>query len=106
MKEIDKIELVGESVLVKRDEPVKETASGLFLGEDSTEIIDTGVIVKVGIKIVLNEFKNRSTLSDFESKGVQGSRIRFKEAFAEPLTIDGQEYLFFRDFFVSANLYQ
>lgn len=97
MKEIDKVVLPGECVLIKRDETIKQTASGIFLGEDSTEKIDTGVIVKVGIKIILNEFKNRSTLSDFESKGVQGSRVRFKEVFAEPLLIDNEEYLFFRE---------
>ena len=101
MKEIDKITLPGECVLVKRDEPLKQTASGIFLGEDSNEIIDTGVIVKIGLKLAIQEFKNNSTLVDtygFEDfPGLIGARIRFKEVFAEPLQIEGEEYLFFRD---------
>ena len=87
MKEIDKITLPGECVLVKRDEPLKQTASGIFLGEDSNEIIDTGVIVKLGIKAILDGF----------DKTLLGQRVRFKEAFAESLQIEGEEYLFFRD---------
>ena len=47
MKELDKIVLPGECILIKRDKPLEKTASGIFLGENSTEKIDTGVIVKV-----------------------------------------------------------
>ena len=84
---LENIHLPGEYVLVKRDEPLKQTTSGIFLGEDSNEIIDTGVIVKLGIKAILDGF----------DKTLLGQRIRFKEAFAEELDIEGEKYLFFRD---------
>ena len=89
MKELDKIVLPRECVLVKRDKPLEKTASGIFLGEDLAEKIDTGTIVKVGIEITMK-------LIDSEWKPV-GTRVRFKEAFAEPLLIDNEEYLFFRE---------
>ena len=41
-KELDKAVLPGECILIKRDKPLEKTASGIFLGEDTTEIIDTG----------------------------------------------------------------
>ena len=98
---LDKITLPGKCVLVKRDEPLKQTASGIFLGEDSNEIIDTGIIVKIGLELAIQEFKNNSTLVEtygFEDfPGLVGVKIRFKEAFAESLQIEGKEYLFFRD---------
>ena len=81
------ITLINNSILVKRDEPLKQTTSGIFLGEDSNEIIDTGVIVKLGIKAILDGF----------DKTLLGQRVRFKEAFAEELDIKGEKYLFFRD---------
>ena len=34
---LENIHLPGEYVLVKRDEPLKQTTSGIFLGEDSNE---------------------------------------------------------------------
>ena len=89
MKELDKIVLPRECVLVKRDKPLEKTASGIFLGEDSAEKIDTGTIVKVGLDhIVLPPDSRWSPI---------GQRVRFKEAFAEPLLIDNEEYLFFRE---------
>lgn len=86
---LDKIILPGECILIKRDKPLEKTASGIFLGEDSTEVIDTGVIVKVGIKMTMD-------LINSEWKPV-GQKVRFKEAFAESLLIDNEEYLFFRE---------
>ena len=82
---LDKIILPAKCVLVKRDEPLKQTASGIFLGENTNEIIDTGVIVKIGVELAI------------DSPDLIGSKFRFKEAFAEPLQIEGEEYLFFRD---------
>ena len=89
MKELDKAILPGECVLIKRDKPLEQTASGIFLGEDSTEIIDTGIIVKVGIELTM---KNLSTTFN-----PIGQRVRFREAFGEIIMIDNEEYLFFRD---------
>ena len=88
-KELDKAVLPGECVLIKRDKPLEKTASGIFLGEDTTEIIDTGTIVKVGIKIVMDSVNSKW-------KPV-GTRARFREAFGEILMIDNEEYLFFRE---------
>ena len=82
------ITLINNSILVKRDEPLKQTTSGIFLGEDSNEIIDTGVIVKVGPKLITKEINGINII---------GFRIRFREAFAEELDIKGEKYLFFRD---------
>ena len=89
MKEFDKAVLPGECVLIKRDKPLEQTASGIFLGEDTTEIIDTGVIVKVGMNIVMD-------LINSKWKPV-GTRVRFREAFGEIIMIDNEEYLFFRE---------
>ena len=83
MKEFDKAVLPGECVLIKRDKPLEQTASGIFLGEDTTEIIDTGVIVKIG-----------EALEDFK---YIGTKVRFREAFGESIMIDNEEYLFFRE---------
>ena len=88
-KELDKAVLPGECILIKRDKPLEQTASGIFLGEDTTEIIDTGTIVKVGIKIVMDSVNSKW-------KPV-GTRVRFREAFGEILMIDNEEYLFFRE---------
>ena len=77
-----KIELLGTSILIKRDSAEKETAGGIFLG-DNPEKLSTGVIVKVG--------------SDLLHAGALEKRVRFRENFAEPLMIDGGEYLFFRE---------
>ena len=88
-KELDKAVLPGECILIKRDKPLEKTASGIFLGEDTTEIIDTGTIVKVGIKIVMDSVNSKW-------KPV-GTRVRFREAFGEILMIDNEEYLFFRE---------
>ena len=82
MKELDKIVLPGECILIKRDKPLEKTASGIFLGENSTEKIDTGVIVKVGID---------------SSWSAIGKKVRFRESFGESLMIDNEEYLFFRE---------
>ena len=82
-KELDKAVLPGECILIKRDKPLEQTASGIFLGEDTTEIIDTGIIVKVG-----------EVLEDFKFIGV---KVRFREAFGEMIMIDNEEYLFFRE---------
>ena len=87
--EIDKIVLPGECVLIQRDKPIEKTASGIFLGEDSTEIIDTGIIVKVGIEVTI---KNLTTTFN-----PIGQRVRFREAFGEILMIDNKEYIFFRE---------
>ena len=89
MKEFDKAVLPGECILIKRDKPLEQTASGIFLGEDTTEIIDTGVIVKVGMNIVMD-------LINSKWKPV-GTRVRFREAFGEIIMIDNEEYLFFRE---------
>ena len=89
MKEIDKIVLPGECILIKRDKPVEKTASGLIIPKDSTEKIDTGVIVKVGLEITMK-------LVNSEWKSV-GTKVRFRESFGESLTIDNEEYLFFRE---------
>ena len=85
MKEIDKIGLPGECILIKRDKPLEQTASGIFLGEDSTEIIDTGTIVKTGLVINKRGF-------DFIVQ-----KVRFREAFGEIIMVDNEEYLFFRE---------
>ena len=83
---LENIHLPGECVLIKKDKPLEKTASGIFLGEVK-EVIDTGVIVKLGIKAI----------SDGFDKTLLGQRVRFKEAFAEELDIKGEKYLFFRD---------
>lgn len=82
-KELDKAVLPGECILIKRDKPLEQTASGIFLGEDTTETIDTGVIVKIGEAL--------------EAPKYIGTRVRFREAFGEILMIDNEEYLFFRE---------
>ena len=84
-KEFDKIKLPGETMLIKRDKPLEKTSSGIFLGENDTEIINTGTIVKLGSSII--------------NKGYNfiGLKVRFKEAFGEALIIDNEEYLFFRE---------
>lgn len=82
-KELDKAVLPGECILIKRDKPLEQTASGIFLGEDTTETIDTGVIVKIGEVL--------------EAPKYIGTRVRFREAFGEILMIDNEEYLFFRE---------
>ena len=89
MKEFDKAVLPGECVLIKRDKPLEQTASGIFLGEDSTEIVDTGTIVKIGINLSIE-----LTGSTWD---IIGQRVRFKEVFGEILIIDNEEYLFFRE---------
>ena len=88
---LENIHLPGEYVLVKRDEPLKQTASGIILGEDSNEIIDTGTVVKIGFELAIKE------IGIPESRSLVGARVRFKEAFAEELDIEGEKYLFFRD---------
>lgn len=85
---LENIILVDKCVLVKRDEPLKQTASGIILGENFGETINTGVIVKLGIEAILDGIDNNTLL---------GQRIRFKEAFAEELDIEGEKYLFFRN---------
>ncbi len=88
-KELDKVILPGKCILIKRDKPLEQTASGIFLGEDTTEVIDTGVIVKIGIG---------TTMSLINSKWKPvGTRVRFREAFGEIIMIDNEEYLFFRE---------
>lgn len=89
MKELDKIVLPGECILIKRDKPLEKTASGIFLGENSTEKIDTGVIVKVGIDITIKLANS--------SWSAIGKKVRFREPFGESLMIDNEEYLFFRE---------
>ena len=96
-KELDKAVLPAKCVLVKRDKPLEKTASGIFLGENTNETIDTGIIVKIGSELIIQEFKNNSILGFENFPGLIGARIRFKEVFAEPLQIEGEEYLFFRD---------
>lgn len=88
MKEIDKIVLPGECILIKRDKPLEKTASGIFLG-DVKEVIDTGVIVKVGIDITVKLIGS--------SWSAIGKKVRFRESFGESLMIDNEEYLFFRE---------
>ena len=82
-KELDKAVLPGECILIKRDKPLEQTASGIFLGEDTTETIDTGVIVKIGEVL--------------EAPKYIGTKVRFRETFGEILMIDNEEYLFFRE---------
>ena len=89
MKELDKIVLPGECILIKRDKPVEKTASGLFIPKDSTEKIDTGVIVKVGLEITMKLLNS--------SWSAIGKKVRFRESFGESLMIDNEEYLFFRE---------
>ena len=89
MKELDKIVLPGECILIKRDKPLEKTASGIFLGENSTEKIDTGVIVKVGIDITIKLVNSPWSAI--------GKKVRFRESFVESLMIDNEEYLFFRE---------
>ena len=89
MKELDKIVLPGECILIKRDKPLEKTASGIFLGENSTEKIDTGVIVKVGIDITIKLVDSPWSAID--------KKVRFRESFGESLMIDNEEYLFFRE---------
>lgn len=88
MKEIDKITLPGECVLIKKDKPLEKTASGIFLG-DIKEVVDTGVIVKVGIDLTLKLLDS--------SWSVIGKKVRFRESFGESLIIDNEEYIFFRE---------
>ena len=88
MKELDKIVLPGECILIKRDKPLEKTASGIFLG-DVKEVIDTGVIVKVGIDITVKLIGS--------SWSAIGKKVRFRESFGESLMIDNEEYLFFRE---------
>ena len=85
----DKITLPGEAVLIKRDKPIEKTASGIFLGEDSTEIVDTGTIVKIGMDLSIKLIGS--------TWDIIGQRVRFKEVFGEILIIDNEEYLFFRE---------
>ena len=80
---LDKIILPAKCVLVKRDKPIKQTASGIFLGENTNETIDTGVIVKIGEALEVPKYIR--------------TRVRFREAFGEILMIDNEEYLFFRE---------
>ena len=78
---MDRIELLGTSMLIKRDIPLTQTASGIFVGE-STDKPDTGTIVRIGKDV------NRDLIS---------KRVKFKEHFATPLEIEGEEYLYFSD---------
>ena len=80
---LDKIILPAKCVLVKRDKPIKQTASGIFLGKNTNETIDTGVIVKIGEALEVSKYI--------------GTRVRFREAFGEIIMIDNEEYLFFRE---------
>ena len=84
-KEFDKIKLPGETMLIKRDKPLEKTSSGIFLGENDTEITNIGTIVKLGSSIVKGGYN------------FIGLKVRFKEAFGEALIIDNEEYLFFRE---------
>lgn len=79
------IGLLGKSILIKRDEVKKQTDSGLFLG-DNQEKLDTGVIENVGEEYAF----------DIQGRMI-GTKVRFRESFAEPIVIKGQEYLFFRE---------
>ena len=88
-KELDKVVLPGECILIKRDKPLEKTASGIFIGKGSTEIIDTGVIVKAGLDLTLK-------LMD-SSWDIIGKKVRFRESFGESLMIDNEQYLFFRE---------
>ena len=76
------IGLLGTAVLIKRDTAATKTAAGIFLG-DSPDKLSTGIVVQIG-EVLL------------ETKALN-SRVRFRESFAEPLMIDGGEYLYFRD---------
>lgn len=87
MREFDNIDLPNDCVLVKRDKPQERTASGLYLGDAEEASPTTGIIVKVGTNLILKGL----------DKTLLNVRIRFKEAFAESLDIDNEEYLFFRD---------
>lgn len=78
---MDRIELLGTSMLIKRDIPLTQTASGIFVGE-STDKPDTGTIVMIGPEAITN---------------LVGKRVRFRETFATPLQIDGEEFLYFVD---------
>lgn len=82
-KELDKVILPGECILIKRDKPLEQTASGIFLGEDTAEVIDTGVIVKIGETLEVPKYI--------------GTKVRFREAFGESIMIDNEEYIFFRE---------
>lgn len=76
-----KIKLVGQSVLIKRDTIDKQTQSGIFLG-DVEQNLDTGIVTHVGLDLSQSEI---------------GSRVKFKEAYSEPIEVNGIEYLFFRE---------
>ena len=63
----------------------KSYGSGIFLGENDTEITNIGTIVKLGSSIIKGGYN------------FLGLKVCFKEAFGEVLIIDNEEYLFFRE---------
>lgn len=82
---LENIHLPGECMLIKRDKPLEKTSSGIFLGENDTEITNIGTIVKLGSSIIKGGYN------------FLGLKVCFKEAFGEVLIIDNEEYLFFRE---------
>ena len=85
------IHLLGNSALVKRDEPAEETLSGLILGKSDVAKLDTGVITHISDSLEI------TGLSEESIPGMIGVRVRFREPFAEELVIEGETYLYFRD---------
>lgn len=72
----------GAFTIIK-DAPIKQTKAGIFLGDtEAMNKIDTGTI----------------SLTSPELSEFQGSKVRFREQFGEPLEIDGIEHVYFRDY--------
>lgn len=67
---------------VIKDEAKKQTESGIFLGDNDTKDIDTGIIAFTSVE--LNE--------------LQGAKVRFRPHFGEELEIEGIKHLYFRDY--------
>ena len=87
----EKIHLLGNSALVKRDKLSKKTSSGLILGDSDVIKLDTGVITHISENLKI------TGMSEKTSQGMLGVRVRFKESFAEKLDIGEETYLYFRD---------
>ena len=68
-------------VLVQDEDIVSKTASGLFLGEKSIKK-DTGTIVAISE----------------DKKEFLNMKVKFRENFGEEVELNGNKYLYFRDF--------
>lgn len=78
-------------VLVTKDEPVKQTSSGLYVPSMFEHSTTTGVVVAVGSgKLLLD-----GTVAPLEV--TMGDKVMFNKAYATEVTVEEKTYLLLRE---------